>query len=175
MKRTCIVLALCCGVFSALPAFSQAAAADTDQKFVDMAGQTDMLEAHLGQMAQDQGSAQGVKDLGSMLVTDHTSDYTQLSAAAGKANLTVPKGIDAVGNKTIASFEKLKGAAFDHRFAAAMVAGHEKAIAAYEKEAKDGQNADIKAYASAALPTLQKHLQAARDLEKTPAHHKKGA
>ncbi len=33
-----------------------------DQHFVDFAAQTDMMEAHLGQMAADQASDQGVKD-----------------------------------------------------------------------------------------------------------------
>ncbi len=66
----------------------------------------------------------------------------------------------------IAPLSKMKAAAFDRKFVHDMVAGHEKAIAEYQREAKDGQNADVKAYATQALPTLQKHLQTARDLEK---------
>jgi putative membrane protein len=53
-----------------------------------------------------------------------------------------------------------------------MVAGHQKAIAAYQKEANDGQNADIKAYANQTLPALQKHLEQARDLEKSKSAKK---
>jgi putative membrane protein len=131
-----------------------------------MAAQTDMMEAHLGQMAQDQGAAQGVKDFGQTLVTDHTNDYQQLTASAGKANLTVPKGLDAARDRMIAPFNKLKGAAFDRKFIQEMVVGHTKAIAEYRREARDGQNADIKAYATQALPTLEKHLEIARGLEK---------
>lgn len=165
--RTGIAVAICCGALCALPAFSQTnTASNTDQQFVDTAAQIDMMEAHLGQMAQDQGGTQAVKDFGQTLVTDHTSDYNQLTAAATKAGATVPKGLDAEHNRMIAPFDKLKGAAFDRRFARDMVAGHEKAIAEYQREAKDGQNSDIKAYANQALPTLQKHLQTARDLEK---------
>jgi putative membrane protein len=166
-------IALCCA-----PAFAQAGgsatagAASADQKFVDMAAQTDMMEAHLGQMAADQASAQGVKDFAQTLVTDHTADYNKLTAAATKAGETVPKGLDAAHDRMIKPFEKLKGAAFDHRFVREMVAGHEKAIAAYKKEQADGQSADLKQYASDALPTLEKHLQAAQDLEKSPAKSK---
>ena len=167
MRIQTILIGLSCCAFTGALAFAQAtAAADNGQKFVDMAAQTDMTEAHLGQLAADQASAQDVKDFAQMLVTDHTNDYTQLTAAATKAGLTVPKGLDAQHDKMIAPFEKLKGAAFDRRFAREMVMGHEKAIAAYKKEAENGQNADIKAYASQALPTLEKHLQAAQDLEK---------
>lgn len=168
MSRISTFASFCCFALCCAPAFSQTAAAGgSDQKFVDMAAQIDMTEAHFGQMAADQASSQDVKDYAQMLVTDHTSDYQQLSAAATKAGLTVPKGLDAAHDRMIAPFEKLKGATFDHRFVREMVTGHEKAIAEYKREINDGQNADIKAYATQALPTLQKHLEHAQALEKT--------
>jgi putative membrane protein len=138
----------------------------SDQQFVDFAGQTSMMEANLGQLAEIQASAQSVKDYALMLVTDHTSDYTQLSTVAGKANLVVPKGLDAAHDKMIAPFNKLKGAAFDHRYIQEMIAGHTKAMGVYTKEAADAQSADLKAYASQTLPTLQRHLDGAKDLAK---------
>jgi putative membrane protein len=141
----------------------------SDQKFIDMAAQTDMLEAHLGQMAADQAGSQGVKDYASMLVTDHTADYQQLTALAAKDNLTVPKGLDAAHDRMIAPFDKLKGAAFDSHYVHEMVAGHTEAIGVYKKEAADAENADVKSYASATLPTLNKHLDQAKELEKKPA------
>jgi putative membrane protein len=136
---------------------------------VDFAAQTDMTEAHLGQMAADQAAAQDVKDYAQMLVTDHTSDYQQLTALAAKASLTVPTALDAAHNKMITPFEKLKGAAFDSHYTHEMVAGHTEAIVVYTKESTDAQNADVKAYAGATLPTLQKHLDAAKDLAKAPS------
>jgi putative membrane protein len=145
----------------------------TDQKFVDMAAQTDMLEAHLGQMAADQAATQDVKDYASMLVTDHTANYQQLTALGAKDALTVPKGLDAAHDKMIAPFEKLKGAAFDSRYLHEMIAGHTEAIGVFTKEAADASNADVKAYASETLPTLHKHLDAAKDLSKKPSPSKK--
>jgi putative membrane protein len=163
-KRT-IIAGLACCALCCIPAFGQAAAATgNDQTFVDFAGQTDMLEAHLGQMAQDKAAKQDIKDYGQMLTTDHTNDYNQLTAAATKAGATVPKGIDAAGNKMIAPFEKAKGATFDRRFLHDMIAGHEKAIAKYKAEIEHGQSTDLKTYAQQTLPTLEKHLRDARDL-----------
>ncbi len=162
-----ILSGVCCIALCCLPAAAQTATgAGNDQSFIDMAAQTDMLEAHLGQMAQDQGEAQGVKDFGQMLTTDHTADYTQLTQVATQAGATVPKGLGAEQNRMIAPFEKLKGAAFDRRFIQTMIAGHTKAIAEYKKEEKDGQNAAVKQYATNALPVLDKHLHAAEDLRK---------
>lgn len=169
-----ILSAVCCVVLCCLPALAQkthaakgaSAAPMTDQQFVDFTAQTDMLEAHLGQMAADQASSQGVKDYAQMLVTDHTSDYQHLTNLAGTANLTVPKGLDDAHNKMIAPFEKLKGAAFDSHYIHEMIAGHTKAIEVYKKEAADAQSADLKTYANATLPTLQKHLDGAKELLK---------
>jgi putative membrane protein len=166
-----LVLAVSACALYCVPGMAQATApGDSDQKFLDFAAQTDMVEAHLGQLAASQSDAQAVKDYGQMLVTDHTNDYQQLGMVAKKANLTLPNAIDAAHNKMIAPFEKLKGAAFDRRYEHEMVAGHQKAIAEYKKESESGTNADLKAYATQALPTLEKHLQSAQDL--TP---KKGA
>ena len=125
-----------------------------------------MMEAHIGQMAADQASSQAVKDYAQMLVTDHTNDYQQLSMAAGKAGLTVPKGLDATRDKMIAPMAKMKGAAFDSHFIRDMVQGHQKAIAEYKREAENGTNPDIKSYANQALPTLEKHLKEAEGLTK---------
>lgn len=141
-------------------------AATSDQSFVNLVAQTDMTEAHLGQLAAEQASSQAVKDYGQTLVSDHTADYNQITALATKANLTVPKGLDAEHEKAIAPFEKLKGAAFDRKYIHMMIPGHETAIAAYDKESRDGQNADLKAYAKQTLPTLEKHKAGAQALLK---------
>jgi len=134
-----------------------------------MAAQTDMLEAHLGQMAAGQASRQDVKDYASMLVTDHTADYEQLTVLAAKDGFTMPKGLDAAHDRMIAPFDKLKGAAFESRYIHEMIVGHTEAIGIYTKEAADAENADLKAYASATLPTLHKHLDGAKALEKKPS------
>lgn len=165
MKR--MVSAVCCLVLCSLPALAQKKGGMTDQQFVNLAAQTDMVEANLGQLAQTAASKQDVKDYGQMLVTDHTQDYGQLSTAAQQASLTVPNAIDSEHNKAmIDPFQKLKGAAFDHKYIQEMIAGHTKAIAIYKKEASDAQNAAIKNYAQTALPVLQKHLDAAKALLK---------
>jgi putative membrane protein len=48
----------------------------TDQQFVHFAGQTDMVEVNLGQLAQDVAASPEVKDYGKMLTTDHTAVIT---------------------------------------------------------------------------------------------------
>ncbi|MEO6815219.1 MAG: DUF4142 domain-containing protein [Edaphobacter sp.] len=168
MKR--ILSAVCCVALCAVPALAQKSAkgpAMSDQKFVDFAAQTDMVEANLGQLADSAASSQPVKDYAQMLVTDHTNDFHTLYGVATQANLTMPTAIDTPSNKMmIAPFQKVKGAAFDKKYVHEMIAGHTKAIAIYKKEAADATNPALKDYAEQTLPTLQKHLDGAKALEK---------
>lgn len=179
MKR--VLTAVCC-IALVVPAFGQKKGggekASGDQQFVDFAAQTDMVEANIGQLAADKGDSQQVKDFAQSLVTDHTSDFAQLKNAAQQASpaLNVPDAIDAMHNKSmIDPFQKLKGAAFDKKFAQEMVAGHTKAVAMYKKQAADAKDPAIKSYAETALPVLQKHLDAAKDLMKAKPAAKGGA
>jgi putative membrane protein len=137
----------------------------SDQNFINFAAQTDMVEANLGQLAQTAAGSQRVKDYAQMLVTDHTSDFNQLSDVARQAGLSVPGAIDAEHNKTvIGPFEKLKGATFDRRYIEDMITGHAKGIAIYRKEAAEAQNPALRSYADHALPVLEKHLAGAKKL-----------
>ena len=143
----------------------------TDQQFVNLAAQTDMVEINLGKLAQDSASSQAVKDYAQMLITDHSKDFNQLYDLAHQTSLTRPDAIDAEHNKAmIDPFQKLKGAAFDHRYIQEMIAGHTKALAVYKKEAADAQNPAVKSYAENTIPVLEKHLDGAKELEKAKTH-----
>jgi len=65
---------------------------------------------------------------------------------------------------------KLKGADFDHEYVTAMVADHEKDVAAFENAVKGGVDADVKAFAAKTLPTLKTHLQMIRDISSKMGH-----
>jgi putative membrane protein len=45
-----------------------------------------------------------------------------------------------------------------------MVKDHEEDIAEFEKEARSGKDADLKAFAEKTLPTLKEHLKMAKEL-----------
>src|ERR1051326_7566391 len=103
--------ALCCLTLLSIPALAEkraahqakanANAAMTDQQFVELAAQTDMVEANLGQLAQNVSDNQQVKHYAQTLVTDHTKDFGDLHTAAQQASLTVPDAIDAAHNKSM--------------------------------------------------------------------------
>src|SRR5215469_317844 len=126
-----------------------------DKQFLSAAAKANMTEAHEGQMAAQQASRSDVKDLASMMVTDHSQAYGELSQLAAKVGYKIPVGINAAKEPDIVHLVHLKGASFDRTFCSEQVSAHRGAIALFKKEAAHGQNADVKAYASRMVATLQ--------------------
>ncbi len=148
-------------------AFAAEKAADmqVDQKdkdFMMEAGKGGMMEVDAGKMAEEKGKSADVKKIGKMMVTDHTKANNELMALAKKKGVMLD---------TTHKMEKMDESNFDQAYLDSMVKDHEKDIAAFEKEAKDGKDAETKSWASKTLPTLKKHLKMVQDAQ---AKMKKG-
>jgi putative membrane protein len=148
--------------------FSVPASAETaDQSFAKNAAAGGMAEVKLGELAETNGSSTAVKDFGKRMQTDHSKADDRLKGVASKDNITLPSEMSRADQATYDRLSKLSGPEFDKAYAQDMVRDHEKDIASFKKEADDGQNPDVKQFASQTLPTLQEHLKLARDMEKT--------
>ena len=136
-----------------------------DAAFLTDAMKGDNSEVALGKIAQAKGSTQGVKDLGTMLVTDHGAHKTQVTALAQQAGVPVTDEIMDEAKTLETKLNGLSGAAFDKAFVDAAVEDHQKDIAKYEQQAKssDAQTAQL---AQQTLPTLHEHLDTAKSLQK---------
>jgi putative membrane protein len=136
------------------PAASTAALSAKDKAFMKEAAKGGRMEVDMGKMAQKQGKNADVKSFGSRMVTDHTKANNQLKSLAKKKGVSL--------DDAAPKMEKMGDATFDKDYMAAMVKDHEKDVAEFEKEAKDGSDPDVKAWASKTLPTLKKHLELAK-------------
>lgn len=123
-------------------------------------------EIKFGQAAQAMGSSQAVRDFGKMLIDDHTKANGQAIELATAMNVAVPSGIkpDAMSAYNMAT--GMTGTGFDKDFVAAMVKDHQKAIDAFQQEADSSDPAQVTDFAKQTLPTLKKHLQMAKSLQK---------
>lgn len=142
-----------------------AAAGTVDSAFLTDAMKGDNSEVALGKIAQSKGASQGVKDLGTMLVTDHGAHKTEVAAIAQQNGVAVTDDIMDEAKTLETKFNGLSGAAFDKAFVNAAVEDHQKDIAKYEAQAKSG-DATTAALANKTLPTLRKHLETAQKLQK---------
>ena len=60
----------------------------------------------------------------------------------------------------------LSGTAFDKAYTKAMVSDHKKDGKEFEREAANGIDSDVKAFAAKMLPILREHLRMAGELQK---------
>lgn len=141
------------------------AAGTVDSAFLTDAMKGDNSEVALGKIAQSKGSSQGVKDLGTMLVTDHGAHKTEVAGIAQQNGVAVTDDIMDEAKTLETKLNGLSGAAFDKAFVDAAVEDHQKDIAKYEAQAKSG-DATTAALANKTLPTLRKHLETAQKLQK---------
>lgn len=135
-----------------------------DTTFVKQASAAGLAEVGLGKLGAEKGASDDVKTFGETMVDDHTKAGDQLKTiAAGKSIpvSTAPMPADA---KAAAMIGKKDGAAFDAAFKTKMVADHEKVIKLFTTESTAGNDPDLKAFATKTLPTLQHHLEMAKQL-----------
>ena len=59
------------------------------------------------------------------------------------------------------------GADFDKAYVDAMIDGHKKTLDLMNDEAKNGKDADFKAFAAKTAPVVQKHLDAINAIHKS--------
>jgi putative membrane protein len=73
--------------------------------------------------------------------------------------MTLPTAPDAKHQAELRKLSALTGEKFDKEYVKMMLKDHRKDVAAFEKEAGGGMDADLKAFAASTLPTLREHLQ----------------
>ncbi len=171
MKTELVCGTLSCALLMTLPLVAAPASKTpalnaADRSFLTAAARIDMMEAHKGEMAENQSAASNVKDFAKTLVQDQTQSYQHLSELAAKTGASIPRGIDASKNQAITRLVHLKGERFDRQFTREEIAAEQEEVALYKREAAHGHNADLKAYANGALPMLENDLRLAQQCEK---------
>jgi len=136
----------------------------SDAAFAREAAEGGIAEVKLGQLAEEKGSSQEVKDFGKRMVTDHTKVNDELKADAAKEKFTLPTEMSKRDQMAYDRLSKLSGAAFDRAYARDMVSDHRADIAEFLKESKNGKQEWAKDFASQTLPTLREHLKQAEEV-----------
>ncbi len=131
---------------------------EKDAQFLVNAAEINLQEIKLGELAQEQGKASHIKELGKMMEEAHTKSLAELIALAKAKTITIPTS---PSNDAMDAYKKLdtkSGNDFDKMYTDMMVNGHKDAINAFEKASENCEDTDIKNWASTMLPNLRKHL-----------------
>jgi putative membrane protein len=137
-----------------------------DLRFLRKAASAGMAEVVLGRLAAKHGHSERVRKFGQRMVEDHSMANKQLMEIARRKGMTFSAKMDDTHHKLMDRLREKRRAPFDRDFARHMVRDHKEAVALFKKEARHGKDADLRAFASRTLPTLEHHLKMARRLER---------
>ena len=154
------------------PTTSRSATADKsatlsggERRFIETAARHGMAEVELGKLAQDKASHPQVKEFGKRMAEDHGKANEELKKLAAAKGVTLPTEMDRSHKRLVEKLAKKSGNDFDREYMDEMEDDHGKDVREFRSMAKNAKDADVKAFASATLPTLEQHLQLAKSLE----------
>jgi putative membrane protein len=139
--------------------------AKEDKSFVDEAATGGLLEVRLGQLAVKHAGSEDVKAFGQRMIDDHAKINARVAQIAQQKGITVPLELDKKHQAEIDRLSKLSGAKFDHEYMSHMIDEHTRDVKAFEKEAKEAKDPDVKDLAATTLPTLHEHLTMAKQIQ----------
>lgn len=138
---------------------------ETDKNFMKHAAIGNQAEIQLGQMAQTKASNAAVKSFGERMVKDHSSADDKLKSIAESQHISLPVQLDPEHNNQAEALSRLSGPQFDKAYMTLMVQEHTKTVNLFKNEAATAHDPTVKQFAATALPTLQSHLDQARQVE----------
>ncbi|HEY4325367.1 MAG TPA: DUF4142 domain-containing protein [Mucilaginibacter sp.] len=139
-------------------------ASNPDSTFANKAAMGGMAEVALGKLAASKTTNAKIKDFANMMVTDHGKANDELMGIAKTKNMMLPMNVDSDHQKKMDDLSAKTGTDFDKAYVDAMIDGHKKTLDLMNDEAKDGKDADLKAFAAKTAPVVQKHLDAIKQI-----------
>jgi putative membrane protein len=123
-----------------------------DKTFMMNAAKGGMMEVEWGKVAAQKGQSDDVKKFGNRMVADHSKANNELMALAAK------KGVKLPSEKVNVKWKS------DKDYMDMMVKDHEKDLAEFQAEAKEGSDPDLKKFAEKTAKVVSKHLQMAKEI-----------
>jgi len=159
MKTALSITALGC---AAMVAFAQPPRTESsmsvDAKFLKGARSGGQFEIQSSKLAAQRATDPEVKQFAQRMIEDHTKVGSELEQIAHDANRSSAQ-LDPVHSAMLNKLSSEQGKEFDECYIGMQVLAHEEAIMCFLKEAKKGENAQLRAFAEKNLPALREHQQ----------------
>ncbi len=137
--------------------------------FLSDAAESGHLEIAGSKMALEKSQNAEVKQFAQRMIDDHTKVGQQLEALAKSKGYEPPKEPSLMQSAKLKALG-LRDEGFDKAYADGIgVDAHEDAVKLFEKASKDVKDPEVKQFAIETLPSLQQHLEAARNLQQSVA------
>ena len=124
-----------------------------DKSFMNKAAKGGMMEVEWGKVASQNAQNADVKKFGNRMVTEHSKANNELMALAKEEGVQLPASKGAGKWKS------------DKEYMDMMVKDHEKDLAEFQEQAKNGTDPDLKKFAEKGSKMVQNHLGMARNIQ----------
>jgi len=141
-------------------AFAAGSLSSSDLAFVQKVSQGGMFEVAASKVAVEKAQAQDVTDLANTEVHDHELVGQKLRSIASANGVDLPTQLNADFQQRVDHLSALSGSAFDKAYLQEMGKIHALDGAAFAKEARTGQNADLKAFGAETVRIVERHIGA---------------
>ena len=167
-----------------------------DKNFVSDQLSDGMAEIELAKVAKDHAASADVKRFAQMMIDDHTKAGDQLKQIATSNAIPVDAPIDDKHKNLMDKLSKLNGADFDKEYMSAMVDDHQDAVSDLRSRVNENRSASdrltgknpenpaavkpepsdnrvtmsINEWAANTLPTVEQHLDRAKELKDNVDH-----
>lgn len=139
---------------------------ESDVEFANMAAMGGQAEIQMAELAMKKSTNKMVTKYASKMMKDHMKAGKKLDKIAMKHNMTLSKTPNEEQMQMMTQLQAASGAEFDQMYLEmAGVMAHEKMEALFQSEASGGTDKDLKMFAMKTLPTVQMHLQMAREMK----------
>ena len=136
-----------------------------DATFARQACQTGVTELEVGKLASRNTRNPEVRKLARKLAADHERAEKELGRLFARKNIAPEEKLAHDLQSSLDELGGLQAQEFDVAFKEHVIQYHKKAIELFEKQATQGTDPDLKAFAAKHLPRLRQHLSEAQSLD----------
>lgn len=144
---------------------STSAKANPDQDFANKAAQGNRAEIELGQLVAGKTKDPNVKKFAQMMVKDHTDALSKLQLVAQSKNMTLPDDMPDDAKQLQSKLSSEQGKQLNKDYMAGMVQDHQQDVQEFQDAAQSVKDPAIKQWVTSTLPTLEKHLSKAQQID----------
>jgi putative membrane protein len=141
----------------------------TDADFIDTVARAGTEEVQFGELAEKRAGTRADRAFAAHMVQAHTALNQQLMQLAASKQITPPTSMDEMHTSMFSQLQGLHGRAFDRMYLNGQATDHQAVLQAFQNEAQNGTDPQVKAFAAQYAPEIQSHLTMVEKLGGHPA------
>lgn len=128
------------------------------ESFVRTAASSNLLEIRSSERALERSGNETVTAFARQMISDHQQAAGELDRALQGTSLTAAGGLTSAHQAQLDALDDVADDRFDVEYLALQTRAHEEVVELFSGYAENGQNPEIRGFATTLLPKLQAHL-----------------